>query len=153
MSIAKACLDTPRSEVSNYVVERIPKALLAVFKPSEEWLKKGVRSKAKLQATDCLILKDKKQELQRYALNLLTDNEDMSTDSFLKLAAKTSPHIAKYALVAKAEAEGIELIMPLVTRKEQIDILLWGGFDPFTLMTLSNKDSHQAYLMNKLAEI
>lgn len=153
LSIAKACLDMPRSEVSNYVVERIPKALLAVFEPSEEWLKKGTRNKAKGQPLDRLILKDKKQELQRYALNLLSDTGDLSLDSFLKLAARTSPHIAKYALVAKAEAEGIEVLMPLVTRKEQIDTLLWGGFDPFTLMTLSNKDSHQAYLMNKLAEI
>ncbi len=149
----KSCLDNPNSEVSDYLARALPSVVLSAYTPSDIWAKKCIQKNVSLSEIERLIIDNKRRDIQKYALEESGLKNTQEPTLFLKSLKEKPKHIATLAINEKVQQLGAEALIPEITRKEHLDMLLSGGHDPFSLMTLVWKPRHQEYLMNRLAEL
>lgn len=153
IATVKSCLSNPKSELANVAIEKFPRLLLASFQPTEQWLKKAAGKQQGLTPIEQFIIRERQESIQDHALQIGGMKNEMCPKSILTRIKKLPKHIATLILRKKAQDIGLERLVPEISRKEHIDMLLTESVDPFVLMTLSTKESHQAYLMEKLSEL
>lgn len=153
IEISKSCLLNPKSELSDLATKRFPKIVRTIFIPDEKWTKKSLLKRSMLSPIEQLIIFNESDKISKFALSLTDLEGEQCPKSILKKIKSQPKHIATLVLRYKAQEIGLESIVPHISRKEHVDMLLSEDVDPLVLMSLSSKPSHQAYLVERLAEL
>jgi hypothetical protein len=152
IKISDMALSHPKTKFSSFLTDNFPSLLLRVFRPDERWVKLAANDNNKnISPTEKLLLQNKLKDIEIFAVkesNLDSINDPDEVLTTLKLLPK---HMATLCIRYKARELGLDVIVPKITRKEHITMLLSNENDPMSVLVFSNKPAHQAYLMDRLS--
>jgi hypothetical protein len=152
--ITQAALSNPSSDFTIFISEKFPTLICKLFVPDEKWAKKAAQRKTQnISKAEAIILSEKMSEIEYFTVKECNLIEAKCAQDILQAIKCLPKYQATLCLRYKGREIGLEKIVPEITRKEHIEMLLSKENDPMTLMLLSTKPNHQAFLMDKLASL
>jgi hypothetical protein len=154
IKVSYMALSYPKTEFSSFLTDKFPTLMTKVFTPNEKWVKLAANNnRNNISSTERLLLEKKFKDIELFAVKESEISNLTDPDEVMSALKNLPKHMATLSIRYKARELGLDVIVPKITRKEHIAMLLSSENDPMSILIFSDKPAHQAFLMDRLSSM